>query len=346
MEKPRVSLLVPAYNERENVPELFSSVGRFLRRRGLRDWELVFVDDGSTDGTWEEARRLAPRYPFVRLVRHRRNFGLTQALLTGARAARGGILVFFPADLQYDIEDVARMVEHLEAQKLDLVAGWKQGDYEKKFVSAVYNWFSRKLFRLPVHDLNSVKVFRREVMENLLLRKDWHRYIIPMAVQQGFRVGEIPVRLYPRRHGVSKFRGMGRVLVGLLDLVAVKFQMTFMRKPMLFFGTLGLFSLLIGFLITGVALYLRFVLHHGYRPLGYAILFFLLAGLLFFAMGFLGELVAGLYDLLSQRKEVSVVAQEETPGGGHRPGVLGAEHPAEPDPVSGSGGSSGDLRSG
>ena len=306
----RVSLLIPAYNEEENLPELMQEIDRFLRETG-EDWEVVLVDDGSTDHTYEVARRLAERYPFLKVVRHRRNLGVTDALITGARHATGEVFIFFPADLQHLPEDAHKLVQKIR-EGYDLVTGWKQGKYEKKFVSGVYNWLSRVLFRVPVHDLNSIKAMRREMFFDLPLRRDWHRYIVPLAHDRGYRITEVKVPLYPRRHGESKFKGPKRVIIGLLDLLAVKFQLTFMRKPMLFFGSLGLLSFLLGFLAGLVALYLRFVRHLGYRPILYLVVLLVLAGIILFVAGFLGELIAGLYDEIQRLRREETGRREST----------------------------------
>lgn len=293
----RLSILVPAKDERDNIRPLLDYFKGFVERRHV-DWEMIIVDDGSTDGTYEELKRLVPEYRNVKYFRHRRNLGVTHALKTALKHSEAPLVAFFPADLQFTLEDVERMVSRIETDGLDLVAGWKLGKYEKKVVSSIYNFLVRMLFGIKIHDMNSIKVMRREVLELLPLRKDWHRYIIPWAKELGFRVGEERVILRPRMHGVSKYRGVGRVLVGVFDLISVKFLITFRRKPMFFFGGLGLASLVLGVLAGVVALYLRIFRHFGYRPLLYLVMFLLISGLIFFLMGFLGELVSGLYDIV------------------------------------------------
>ncbi len=292
----KVSLLIPAYNERENIPELLETTREFFEKNAIQDWEMIVINDGSTDGTGELLEELKPRYPFLKVAHHRRNQGVSAGLLTGFLHSSGEILVYYAADMQFSLEDVKRMVETMEREGVDIVAGKKVGKYEKKLVSKIYNWLSAKLFDLPVTDLNSMKAMRREIFEEIPMRKDWHRYIIPLAYHKGFKVTEIPVTLYPRRHGDSKYKGVGRILIGFLDLIAVKFQITFMQKPMLFFGTLGLFSMAGGVVVGLVSLYLRFILHHGYRPLAYLVMLLILMGLILFAIGFLGELIAAQND--------------------------------------------------
>lgn len=231
MAEIKVSLLVPAYNEQLNIAPLLEETDRFLREQDLSSWELVLVDDGSDDGTYDAAMALRGRYPFLTVLRHPKNSGKTEALLTAARAARGGIFVIYDADLQYRLEDAQKLVEKLEREDYDLVAGCKTGFYEKKFVSQVYNLFSRWLFRISVHDMNAMKSLRREVLLDMQLRKDWHRYIIPLAQERGARIGEERVRLLRRRHGKSKYSSSLRILGGFLDLISVKLRLTFMGPP-------------------------------------------------------------------------------------------------------------------
>ena len=290
----KTSVIVPAFDEVGNMADLFFELAAALRDSRL-DAEIVFVDDGSTDGTLEAARQAAAAAGIadVRFVSHRSNRGKTEALLSGAEAASGEYLVLFDADLQHAPSEIARFVHALD-EGHDVVTGRKVGRYEKRFVSGVYNWLSRFIFRVPVHDLNSMKAFRRAVIEELELRDDWHRYLVVLAHDRGFRLGEIDVELHPRRHGASKYAGRGRILIGTLDLVAVWFQLVFGRKPLLFFGMTGLALLGLGAVTGAVAVYLRFGLGQGYRPLLTLVLLLVLVGLGLFVLGFLAELIAGL----------------------------------------------------
>ena len=163
--KVEISIVVPAYNEAENIPLLVKATGDMMRKSGLA-CELIIVDDGSRDRTYEVACGLQKQHPFVRTVRHAQNRGITDALLSGFHHAAGDIFVFYPADLQYDPGEIPALVEPLR-HGADIVTGWKTGAYEKKFVSGVYNALSRWLFNVPVHDLNSVKAFHREVADTL-----------------------------------------------------------------------------------------------------------------------------------------------------------------------------------
>jgi glycosyltransferase involved in cell wall biosynthesis len=292
-ESCHVSVVVPAYNEEENVPLLLDAFSEVIAKQDL-DWEVILVDDGSTDGTWACAEARKQHHSYLRTVRHHRNRGVTHALMTGFGIARGRILVFFPADLQYLPEEIVKMVKAIE-KGADVVAGWKVGQYEKRFVSNVYNTLSRWLFRVPIHDLNSIKAFRREVVDHITMRKDWHRYMVVMAYEQGYRVEEVKVPLYPRQYGRSKF-GFWRIPIGVLDIIAVKFQLSVMKKPLLLLGSFG-GILILGALVVGcVALYFRFVLDQGFRPLLYLVLLLTVMGISLFILGFLAEAISNIGD--------------------------------------------------
>lgn len=295
----RVSLLIPAYNEQENIDELLSHIVTFFKENNIDDWEAIIIDDGSTDDTWERLVVNADRNYNIKTIRHRKNLGVSDALLTGFLESKGKYIVYFPADLQFHLDDVLRMVKKAESGGYDIVLGKKVGKYGKRFVSFVYNKLSSLLFHLPVTDLNSIKLMSREVLEWVPIRKDWHRYIVPLAYHEGFTVTEIDVKLYPRLHGYSKFKGFRRIIIGFLDLIAVKFQITFAKKPMLFFGSLALISILSGSVIGFIALYLRFILNQGYRPLIFLVILLILMGLILFTVGFLGELIAAQNDRLN-----------------------------------------------
>lgn len=289
-----VSVVVPAFNEAENMPDLFREFAETSRRSGV-EMEILVVDDGSEDGTLAaaaEAARVAG-VDRVRLLSHRNNRGKTAALLTAAREASGDVLVLFDADLQYATDEIPRFAEAVAAGP-DVVTGRKVGRYDKRLVSGIYNWLSRRIFRVPVRDLNSLKAFRPEVLEILQLRRDWHRYFVVLAHSAGFEVTEIDVELHPRRHGEGKYSGSGRILIGMFDLVSVWFQLVFSRKPMLFFGTSGFALLAAGVIVGLIAIYLRFVVQAGYRPLLTLVVLLVMLGALLLMAGFVAEMVAGL----------------------------------------------------
>lgn len=294
----RVSLLVPAMDEADNLPEFVRQCAVALPTIGV-PFEVVVVNDGSRDGSAGVLVGLQAEYPFLRVVTHRQQRGIADALRSAGDEASGDILVFYPADLQYRPEDVPRLVAPILAGTADIVTGTKQGRYEKAFVSSIYNALCRWLFGVQVTDLNSVKAYRREVMLNVPMRPDWHRFMVVIAVADGFRLTSTPVPLYPRTAGTSKFNWK-RIPVGVFDLVSVWFQLRFGRKPMLFFGVAGAVLFVVGFLAGVVALVLRFGyivgIGHGvgFRPLLNLIETMVISGIVLFGFGFTGELVAGM----------------------------------------------------
>ena len=310
---PEVSVLVPAKDEAENLPELVRQTRDALLPLPYAA-ELVVIDDGSRDCTADALRELAATHPFVRVVTHRSQRGIADALKSGADAARGRVLVFYPADLQYSPADIPGLVAPILEGAADVVTGTKQGRYEKRFVSWVYNTLCRWLFGVRVTDLNAVKAYRREVLDGQPLRPDWHRFMVVIAASQGFRLAERPVPLHPRRAGRSKF-GIGRIPVGMLDLLSVWFQLRFGRKPMLFFGVPGAVLILLGFLVGVYALIERFALQHGNRAFLYLVLLLVIAGLALFMLGFLGEMLAGMREeLRGLQHDVSSLRQAGRPG--------------------------------
>jgi glycosyltransferase involved in cell wall biosynthesis len=292
-----VSVLVPAKDEAENLPLFMKLAAEAFQKTPEVRYEIVVIDDGSVDDTWRVLQELAREYEFLHPVRHRARRGIADALRTGYLSSTGPVLVFYPADLQFMPEDIPRLVEPILADRSDMVTGFKEGKYEKAFVSNIYNGLSRTLFDVPVKDLNSVKAYRREIMDALPVRPDWHRYMIVIAAAQGFSVSEIPVPLYPRHAGKSKF-GLSRIPVGVLDMLSVWFELRFGKKPLLLFGMLGAGLFLLGFLTGIVAILYRVIGGVGYRPLLTLVETCLLLGSVFFATGLLGEQIAG------QRAEV------------------------------------------
>lgn len=291
---PHLSVLIPARNEVDNVPELVARVDRAFAGLGLSapEAELVFVDDGSTDGTGALAESLRARYPFLRVIHHRRNQGLTAALRTGFRATTGAYVLFLPADLESDPEtDIPLLYDKLR-QGFDVVTGWRQGRKESKvFASAIYNAVSRWLFGLTLHDMNWIKGFRREVIETLPpLRSDWHRFLVHIAAHQGYRIGEVPTPWQKRRAGRSKF-GFSRIPISLLDVLVVWFLLTFSAAPMRFFGGLGLAALVLSAVIYTGLLVLWLTTQTQFRPIFWAAGGLAIAGLLLFLIGFLAELI-------------------------------------------------------
>ncbi len=295
----KVSVIAPAYNEKENIPILINYFEKF--KKEYPDYELIIVDDGSTDKTLEEAMRLSKNKDWLQIVTYYPNKGKTAALIEGAKRARTNVIAVYDADMQYKLEDIPKLYKKMQ-EGYDIVAGWKQGNYEKRFVSTVYNYLSRKLFGLPIHDQNGMKLLKKNILFEIPLRKEWHRYIVSLATDKGYKIGEEKVELRPRKHGHSKYKGYGRIIVGIMDMLSVRLFLSLIKKPMLVFGTLGSISFISGFIIALIAFYLRFAQHAGYRPLLYLVMLLILSGILLFTVGFLAEVLTLIYEELKENK--------------------------------------------
>jgi glycosyltransferase involved in cell wall biosynthesis len=292
--RPQISVVVPAWNEVESLPELQRELAAALELLG-RSWEVLYVDDGSRDGTDEAMARLAGDDSRVRGVVLRRNFGKSAALATGFRLARGEWVATLDADLQDDPSELPRLVAALE-DGLDLVSGWKQDRKDpvtKTIPSRLFNAVTSAVAGLKLHDYNcGFKLYRREVTEAIEIYGEFHRFIPALAHWRGFRVGEVPVRHRARRFGHSKF-GASRFINGFLDLLAAAFISTSALKPLHVFGRIGLLFLGIGVVIGG-----WFVVQWAagepmrVRPLMLLGVGLVLLGIQFVLMGLLGEMIA------------------------------------------------------
>ncbi len=300
------ALVVPAFNEAPNIPHLIPELRAAFEEFGLTG-EVVLVDDGSTDRTAELAEAEGAGWDRLKVVRHRVNLGKTEALLTGAEATGRRYIVLFDADLQHLPAEIPRFLDKLD-EGWDIVTGRKVGRYDKRAVSSIYNALSRRIFDVPVSDLNSMKAFRADVLKAVRLRHDWHRFFVVLAHRKGFSATEIDIELHPRRAGEAKYSGKSRIVGGVLDLVAVWFHLRFSRKPMVAFGLPGLFLMGVGVLTGLIALYLRYVMGLGFRPLLYLVILLVTVGVLCFAAGFLGEMIASVHD------ELDAARRERSPG--------------------------------
>jgi glycosyltransferase involved in cell wall biosynthesis len=303
--KPAFSVIVPAYNEAENIDALFDAIGATFDSHSLNG-EVILVDDGSTDETWSLAVAASARMgDRAKVARHRRNLGKTEAILTGARSASSDVFIVYDADMQHSTEEIPRFMAEMDAG-WDIVTGRKVGAYEKRAVSSIYNRLSRFLFDVPVRDLNSMKAFRREVLEDVSLRHDWHRFFVVIAYARGFSVTEIDIELFPRRAGVSKYTGAGRVIASVGDLLVVWFYLRFSRKPMQLFGGAGITLTMRGLIIGVIATILRGLgigpPPTGYRPILGLVLLLIVVGITLFGFGFTAEMIALLRSDVEQLK--------------------------------------------
>ncbi len=248
-----LSFVIPVMNEERNVALLYEKLSQKLEELG-QSYEIIFVDDGSTDGTFAEIKKLHDEHPGkVRVIRFRRNFGKTPALVAGFSRCRGEIVFTMDGDLQDDPEEIPQFLVKLD-EGYDLVTGWKYPRLDpisKTFPSRVFNGMVSTLTGIHLHDINNgFKAYRREVIDdsNLKLYGEFHRFVPVMAHWRGYRVAEIKVRHHPRQHGVSKY-GARRFARGLIDLLNVLFLTTFLRTPLRLFGPMGFWTFLLGVLV-------------------------------------------------------------------------------------------------
>ncbi len=294
MAQIEVSVVLPILDEVESLGVLHRELTEALQQLG-RPYEILFVDDGSRDGSFERVEKLRLEDPRVRGLQLRRNFGKAAALAVGFREAQGDVIVTLDADLQDDPAEVPKLFARLE-DGFDLVSGWKQDRQDprsKTWPSRLFNWVTGLLTGIRLHDFNSgFKIYRREVVEELRLYGELHRFIPALAAWRGFHVTEVPVHHRARRYGRSKF-GSARLWRGFLDLLTVLFLTRYTRRPLHLFGGLGLIAWTVGFAVN---LYLTGIWLSGAEPIGQRpLLAFgvlsMLVGVQFFAVGLLSELV-------------------------------------------------------
>jgi glycosyltransferase involved in cell wall biosynthesis len=289
-----VTVLVPVLDEAGTVRELASRVATVLDGLG-HSFEIVFVDDGSRDGTPDRVREAREADPRVKLVRLRRNFGKSAALSAGFDQARGRVIITMDGDLQDDPDEIPRFLAVLEEKELDLVSGWKRRRHDpvsKTLPSRLFNWVTRELAQVDLHDFNcGFKAYRREVLAEIAVYGELHRYIPVLASRRGFAVGEIEVTHHPRRHGTSKY-GWDRFYNGLLDLITVLFITRYTRRPLHLFGAIGLLLLASGFGIDSYLAILWFGgTHLGNRPLLQLGVLLMVLGIQVLTTGLIGEMI-------------------------------------------------------
>ncbi len=299
---PDISVVVPLYNEAESLPELTAWIDCVVKSKGLT-CEVIFVDDGSTDGSWEVIEELKKEYPFVRAIGFMRNYGKSAALYCGFDAANGEVVFTMDADLQDSPDEIPDMRRMILEDGYDMVSGWKKLRHDpagKRWPSKFFNATARVVSGIKLHDFNcGLKAYRLKVVKSIEVYGEMHRYIPILAKYAGFRnIGEKVVEHRARKFGHSKF-GMERMLKGYLDLITVTFMSHFGRSPMYFFGGLGTLMFLIGggttAWIIGAKLYKQF---HSLplrpvadQPLFYLAMMAIVLGVMLFLAGFLGELI-------------------------------------------------------
>jgi glycosyltransferase involved in cell wall biosynthesis len=299
-----VSVIVPLFNEEESLPELSGWIDRVMKEHGLT-YEIVFVDDGSTDDSWRVIEGLKGNNDHVKGIKFRRNYGKSAALHTGFRSAKGDVLITMDADLQDSPEEIPEMRRMIMEEGYDVISGWKKKRYDpilsKNMPSKLFNWAARKVSRIKLHDFNcGLKAYRNDVAASIEVYGDMHRYIPVLAKGKGFsKIGEKIVQHSERKYGTTKF-GMERFMNGFLDLLTISFLTRFGKKPMHLFGTIGSFVFLVGF---GIAIYLgidkliSLTKHVPQRLIADSAFFYIaltsmIIGTLLFIGGFLGELIS------------------------------------------------------
>ena len=293
-----LSVVISAYNEEETIVSLYDKLKKNLNKLQQKalcsQYEICFVDDGSTDATGERIKKIADADPTVILISLRKNFGKSAALQAGFQHTSGDIIITMDADLQDDAGEIGKFIKKID-EGYDLVSGWKtnrKDPLEKRLPSKVFNFVTSKVSGIALHDFNcGFKAYRRDVVKSLNVYGEFHRYIPLLARRNGFKIGEIPVKHHKRRYGYSKF-GAERYLRGLFDAISALFLMKFYDKPMYFFGKFGLFLFSIGFLICSYLTLLWFSGQAiGHRPLLLLGVLFILVGFQSFSLGLIANLI-------------------------------------------------------
>jgi glycosyltransferase involved in cell wall biosynthesis len=292
---PHISIVVPIYNEEENIPLLYERLTADLSRLGML-YEIIAVDDGSRDRSFALLREFAATDPRLRVVRFRRNFGQTAAFAAGFERARGEVVVTIDADLQNDPADIGKLLHKID-EGFDVVSGWRIQRQDRflsrRLPSILANRLISKVTGLQLHDYGcSLKAYRREVVQDLQLYGELHRFIPAIASWQGVAVAELPVNHAPRRFGSSKY-GISRTLRVVLDLLTVRFLLSYATRPMQIFGLLGLFFGSIGTLILGYLGFVRLVLLNniGDRPILLLGVLLVVLAMQFISIGLVGEMI-------------------------------------------------------
>jgi len=298
----QISIVIPAYNEAESLPELCDWIERVMQKNQF-SYEIIIISDGSTDGTWQVIEQIAQKNAFVKGIEFNRNYGKSAALHAGFQKASGEVIITMDADLQDDPEEIPELYRMIQAENYDLVSGWKQKRQDplsKTIPTKLYNAVTRWFSGIPLHDFNcGLKAYKRKVVKSIEVYGEMHRYIPVIAKAAGFKkIGEKKVKHHPRKYGTTKF-GLERFLFGFLDLLSITFVTKFRKRPMHFFGGFGVLSFLIGFLITTwviaekiISIYQR----TSYRnvteqPLFYLALVAMIVGVQLFTAGFIGEMI-------------------------------------------------------
>ena len=288
-----LSVVIPLFNEEESLPELHALIQEVTQKEKL-SYEICFVDDGSTDRSLEVIKQLREKDPAIKIISFRKNYGKSAALSEGFKIAKGDIIVTMDADLQDDPAEIPNLIQEIR-NGLDMVSGWKKKRFDpigKTLPSKFFNFTTAKMTGIKIHDFNcGLKAYKSDVIKEIPVYGELHRYLPVLAHWRGFRVGEIVVQHHPRKYGVTKF-GWRRLFHGFFDLLTVLFITRYRQKPLHLFGALGLTSFFVGFVIL---LYLSVLWFQGYgignRPLLFLGVLLVIVGLQSFSLGLIGEMI-------------------------------------------------------
>jgi glycosyltransferase involved in cell wall biosynthesis len=298
-----LSIIIPLLNEQESLPELHSWIVKVMKENNY-SYEILFIDDGSTDDSWQTIENLSKENPCVKGIKFLRNFGKSQALHAGFAKAQGDVIITMDADLQDSPDEIPGLFKMVTEQNFDLVSGWKKKRYDnavtKNLPSKLFNWAARKTSGVYLNDFNcGLKAYKNVVIKNIEVSGEMHRYIPVLAKNAGFgKIGEKVVIHQARKYGESKF-GMSRFINGFLDLITIWFLSRYGKRPMHLFGAAGVMMFIIGFLATGFIITIKLIkLYSGFEtilvtsnPLFYIALTSMIIGTQLFLAGFLGEII-------------------------------------------------------
>lgn len=289
-----ISVIIPSYNEEESIVELSIALKKVFERIHA-NYEVIFIDDGSNDDSFQKIREVNRLNNRFKCIKFKRNYGKSAALSEGFKSARGDIIITMDADLQDDPEEIPSLIQKLN-QGYDMVSGWKKKRYDpfiKRFSSRFFNFVTSKLVGLKLHDYNcGLKVYKKDVIKNIKIYGEMHRYIPAIAYLSGYRVTEITVTHHPRKFGKTKF-GSSRFIKGLLDLLTVLFTSKFIKRPLHFFGVIGIISFIAGFGILVYLTILKFFesIPISNRPLFMVGILFAIVGIQFISLGLIAEMI-------------------------------------------------------
>lgn len=309
MAKVNISIVVPVYNECENLPILYNEIRNAMRKINKK-YEIIFIDDGSTDKSYEELEKIYKADKFVKIVKFRKNFGQSVAINTGFFHSKGNVVVVMDADLQNDPKDIPKLLDKLN-EGYDVVSGWRfirNDPLSKKLFSKISNWLHKKLTGLEIHDSGcSLKAYTKESIKDINLFGEMHRFIPALLDAQGFKIAEVKVNHRERKYGQTKY-GMLRLIHGFLDLLYIKFSTKYSTRPLHFFGYLGIIPIILGLIIGTVKVIVDIMLLFNNKPIIASPLllfsvFLVLLGILFIMFGFLAEMNVRMVDHQSTKQD-------------------------------------------